>query len=96
MPVEALISPKGDFANQFRETPGSTPWMAAVTLDLREGYGVEDIALRMECDVQHVRDLVVDLRKHGLLPRLYSEARCNWKSVGTLAARLAAKAEGKA
>ena len=80
MPVEALISPKGDSANQFRETPGSTPWKAAVIRDLREGFGVEDIAHRMECDVQAVRDLVADLRKYGLLPRLYMDARAKWRA----------------
>ena len=95
MPVSGSITPKGDSANQFRETPGSTPWKAAVIRDLREGFGVEDIALRMDCGVQPVRDLVLQLRRHGLLPRLYGEARCNWKSVGTLAARLVAKAEGR-
>ena len=96
MPLSGNISPQGDSANQFRETPGSTPWKAAVIRDLREGFGVEDIAHRMDCDVQHVRDLVSQLRKHGLLPRLYSEARCDWKSIGTLAARLVAKDGGKA
>ena len=96
MPVSGSITPKGDSANQFRETPGSTPWKAAVIRDLREGFGVEDIAHRMDCGVQPVRDLVADLRKHGLLPRLYQQARREWQSVGTLAARLVAKAEGKA
>ena len=80
MPVEATISPKGDSANQFRETPGSTPWKAAVIRDLREGFGVEDIALRMDCDVQRVRDFVADLRKHGLLPHLYEQARREWRA----------------
>ena len=79
----------------YRETPGSTPWKAAVIRDLRAGFGVEDIAHRMDCDVQRVRDFVADLRKHGLLPHLYEQARCEWKSIGTLAARLVAKAEGK-
>ena len=94
MPVSGTISPKGDSANQFRETPGSTPWKAAVIRDLRHGFGVEDIALRMDCDVQRVRDLVADLCKHCLLPHLYEQARGEWQSVGTLAARLVAKAEG--
>ena len=96
MPVSGTISPKGDSANTFRETPGSQPWKAAVIRDLRRGFGVEDIAHRMDCDVQHVRDLVADLRKHGLLPHLYEQARREWQSVGTLAARLVAKAGGKA
>ena len=80
MPVEALISPKGDSANTFRETPGSQPWKAAVIRDLRDGFGVEDIAHRMDCDVQRVRDLVADLRKRGLLPRLYEDARREWRA----------------
>ena len=80
MPVEAVISPQGDSANTFRETPGSTPWKAAVIVQLREGLGVEDIALRMSCDVKHVRDLVSQLRRHGLLPHLYEQARREWRA----------------
>ena len=80
MPVSGTISPKGDSANTFRETPGSQPWKAAVIRDLREGFGVEDIAHRMGCGVQPVRDLVADLRRHGLLPRLYSDARAKWRA----------------
>ena len=60
--------------------PGTTPWKAAVIRDLRDGFGVEDIAHRMGCDVQAVRDLVADLRKHGLLPRLYEGARREWRA----------------
>ena len=63
-----------------RETPGSTPWKAAVIRDLRDGFGVEDIAHRMDCDVQRVRDLVADLRKHGLLPQMYEQARREWRA----------------
>ena len=63
-----------------RETPGSTPWKAAVIRDLREGFGVEDIAHRMDCDVQRVRDFVADLRKHGLLPQMYQQARREWRA----------------
>ena len=63
-----------------RETPGSTPWKAAVIRDLRDGFGVEDIAHRMDCDVQRVRDLVADLRKHGLLPQMYQQARREWRA----------------
>ena len=80
MPVEATISPKGDSANQFTQPTGTTPWKAAVIRDLREGFGVEDIAHRMGCDVQAVRDLVADLRRHGLLPRLYMDARAKWRA----------------
>ena len=80
MPVSGTISPKGDSANTFRETPGSTPWKAAVIRDLRDGFGVEDIAHRMDCDVQRVRDLVADLRKHGLLPQMYQQARREWRA----------------
>ena len=66
--------------NKPRETPGSTPWKAAVIRDLRAGFGVEDIAQRMDCDVQRVRDVVLQLRRHGLLPRLYAEARREWRA----------------
>ena len=66
--------------SKHRETPGSQPWKAAVIRDLREGFGVEDIAHRMDCDVQRVRELVADLRKRGLLPRLYEDARRDWRA----------------
>lgn len=75
----ANISPRGDSTNQIRQTPGSTPWKAAVIRDLREGYGVEDIALRMDCRVEAVRELVAELRKAGLLPRMYHDARKKWR-----------------
>lgn len=79
-----------------RQTSGSKPWKVAVIRDLRDGFGVEDIALRMDCDVQRVRDFVADLRKHGLLSRLYEQARREWQSVGTLAARHPVKVPGLA
>jgi|GEM_PF-3961214 len=85
-----------EVTSKHRETPGSEHWKAAVIRDLREGYGVEDIALRMECDVQAVRDLVAYLRKHGVLPWLYQQARREWQSVGTLAARHPVKVPGLA
>lgn len=49
----------------------NTMWMVRVRELLREGYGVEDIALRLDCDVEHVRAEVAILRREGLLERLY-------------------------
>lgn len=76
------------------ETPGSAPWKAAVVRDLREGFGVEDIAHRMQCDEEHVRKLVAQLRRHGLLPQLYEQARRDWRSVGSIAQKLVERAGG--
>jgi DNA-binding NarL/FixJ family response regulator len=62
-----------------RLTPGSQPWAAAVIRDLREGYGVEDIALRLFCSVEVVREKVANLRRLGLMPQLYEQARKGWR-----------------
>ena len=80
---------------KVKGTPGTGPWKAAVLNDLREGYGVEDIALRLDCRVHSVRNFVSDMRRAGILPEIYADARKAWQSVGSLAARLVAKAEGK-
>ena len=76
MPVRGTISPKGDSAiTRSRLTLGSQPWAAAVIRALRAGYGVEDIALRLECPTEAVRDLVAKLRERGLLTSFCADAR---------------------
>jgi hypothetical protein len=62
-----------------RLTPGSQPWAAAVVHDLRSGFGVEDIALRLHCRVDAVRDKVATWRRMGLIPELYAQARKGWR-----------------
>jgi DNA-binding NarL/FixJ family response regulator len=42
-------------------------WQADVLDHLKDGLGVEDIALKMEYDVQEVRFEVNRLRKNGIL-----------------------------
>lgn len=42
-------------------------WQADVLDYLKDGMGVEDIALKMECDVREVRFEVNRLRKNGIL-----------------------------
>ena len=79
MPAEAHISPAGDSANtRSRLTPGSQPWAAAVIRALRAGYGVEDIALRLGCRTDAVRDLVAKLRQRDLLVKFYAEQKRAW------------------
>ena len=34
---------------------------------IRSGYGVEDIAIKLNCNVEGVRNHVLQLRKHGYL-----------------------------
>lgn len=46
-------------------------WQAAVRRLLKMGYGVEDIAIKVSCDVQHVRDEVRILRADGELDRMF-------------------------
>ena len=48
-------------------------WMCKVREALREGYGVEDIALKLECHVEHVRTEVKILRDMGVLNNLFSK-----------------------
>ena len=50
-----------------RETVGSGPWKLAVSKGLRRGYGVEDIALHLDCRVDAVRGHVATLRRLGIL-----------------------------
>ena len=81
--------------SKHRETPGSKPWRIKCMLHLRAGLGVEDIAILMQCDQKHIRQLVDQLRSDGILPKLYDGARKEWQSVGSIAARLVAQAEAK-
>lgn len=46
-------------------------WQAKVRALLRDGYGVEDIALRLRCDVGDVRSEVAILRAEGELARMF-------------------------
>lgn len=46
-------------------------WQTAVRRLLKMGYGVEDISLKVSCDVQHVRDEVAILRADGELDRMF-------------------------
>lgn len=46
-------------------------WQARVAEYLRQGYGVEDIAVFLDCDVQDVRNEVAILRSEGRLDGLY-------------------------
>lgn len=45
----------------------NSAWQGLVSQYLREGYGVEDIALFMECDVALIRTEVSILRQEGRL-----------------------------
>lgn len=44
----------------------SVKWCAFVESRLFDGYGVEDIALWLECHVNHVRNYVKVLRRGGV------------------------------
>ena len=49
---------------------GNEQWQAQVARFLRQGYGVEDIAVLMACDAEHVRDEVFILRLDGKLEEI--------------------------
>lgn len=48
-------------------------WQTAVRRLLKMGYGVEDISLKVSCDVQHVRNEVHILRADGELDRMFPQ-----------------------
>lgn len=50
-------------------------WICRVREDLAQGFGVEDIALRLSCAVEDVRREVRILRDEGLLARIYDHER---------------------
>jgi hypothetical protein len=52
----------------------NTMWICRVREALREGYGVEDIALRERCDVEDVRREVQILREEGALATMFRRA----------------------
>ena len=49
-------------------------WQAKVRNRLRDGYGVEDIAVMLGCDVGDVRKEVEILRNEGRLRKLFGAA----------------------
>ena len=49
----------------------NSQWICRVREHLREGFGVEDIAIRLKCDVEAVRAEVWILREQGDLERIY-------------------------
>lgn len=49
----------------------NTSWICRVRTLLKEGFGVENIAIKLNCDVQAVRNEVVILRELGELGRMY-------------------------
>jgi len=49
-------------------------WQANVRTLLRQGYGVEDIALRLKCEADEVRREVAILRAEGWLSRAFGGA----------------------
>lgn len=53
----------------------NSQWICRVRQALAEGFGVEDIALRLSCAVEDVRNEVRILRESGLLARIYDHER---------------------
>lgn len=53
------------------EARRNSRWIGSVVRLLRDGYGVEDIAVMLRCDAQAVRDEVAILREEGRLNAIY-------------------------
>jgi len=51
----------------LRMDPGSGPWRDHVNGRLLDGYGVEDIAIALDCHADAVRRHVRELRRRGTL-----------------------------
>lgn len=49
----------------------NSQWIARVSILLREGFGVEDIAIKLKCTVEAVRMEVKILRECRLLENIY-------------------------
>ena len=52
-------------------------WIARVRLLLRDGFGVEDIAVRLKCCVDDVRAEVAILRENGVFELWYQPIKSN-------------------
>ena len=55
-----------------RSADGNHKWIAQVRRLLMAGYGVEDIAIRLDCSVEDVRLEVKILREYGSLSRMFT------------------------
>lgn len=52
----------------------NTMWICRVRESLKAGFGVEDIALRENCDVEDVRKEVIILRESDSLKVMFGRA----------------------
>jgi hypothetical protein len=49
--------------------PRSTTWINAIGVLLRDGWGVEDIAIKLDCQPDQIRKQVALFRDAGLLQK---------------------------
>lgn len=54
----------------------NSQWIGRVKALIRDGYGVEDIAVKLACDVACVRTEVAILRDMGELNDLFGRDQC--------------------
>jgi hypothetical protein len=52
---------------------GERRWKDAVATKLRDGYGVEDIAIWMDCHLCHIQDEVARLRIDGVFEKWWGK-----------------------
>ena len=51
----------------------------SIIADLKDGYGIEDIAARGTATQEQARHVLNFMAKHGLLEKFYRNARKKWK-----------------
>lgn len=55
----------------YTPKPGSRAWVARVGALLRDGFGVEDIAIKLACKPDQVRKMVNVFRREGLMVKWF-------------------------
>jgi len=59
---------------KIQHPPGSQQWRAMVDHRLRDGFGVEDIAVQLQTRPARVREHVAELRASGTLAKWWPRA----------------------
>ena len=54
-------------------TPFTSEWVSTITADLRDGYGIEDIAVRHNFNADDVRTMVRHMQSRGELRAIYQQ-----------------------
>jgi hypothetical protein len=55
----------------YTPKPGSRAWVTSIAALLRDGFGVEDIAIKLSCHPDQVRKMVAVFRREGLMAKWF-------------------------